>query len=234
MPRSVQGSPPSRLAVPTLETVSDVCPVNLRPVDLQQSSEVRLKDIPQVMEVMLELLLLLLSPPADQATRSRRGGLKHCDLPCAIDCLTTLSSITGIDGAHCVISQRHTRNCVLYLRALCKCLACADPLQSETVNLYKLASLLTRSLGMSLRLDSRNMNPLVADTLCWCISDLLFFGRRSQAVSNCLSEHLIPRLSEALSNQSLFEGFANDLQVNWTRFIIPAVFANSPHSMLYS
>ena len=234
VPRSAQGSPPSRLAVPTLETISDVCPGNLRLVDLQHSSEVRLKDILQVVEIMLHLLLLLLSPSATHITQSRRGGLKHCDLPWTMDCLITLSSITSIDGAHIVMSQRHTKGCVLYLRALRKCLACAESSKNEMVNLYKAASLLARSLGLYLRLDSRNMDPVVADTLCWCISDLLFIGQSSEAVSNCLNEHLIPRLSEALSNLGHFEGFVNDLQVNRTGGSISAPYANSPRSMPYS
>lgn len=220
VPFSAQRFPPSRLAVPTLETVSDVCPVNLSPVDLQHSSEVRLKDIQQVIEVILHLLLLLSSPSAAQMTRSRRGGPKHCDLPWTIDCLITLSSITSIDGAHILTSERHPRGYLLYLRALHKCLACADSPRDEGVNRYKAASLLARSLELSLRLDSTKLDPLIADMLCLCISELLFIGQSSQAVSNCIGEHLIPRLSEVLTNHNQFEGYVNDLQVNRTGCII--------------
>lgn len=231
--RSAQASPPSRLAVPTLETVSDVCPVKLRPVDLQHSSEVRLKDIQQVIDIMLHLLLLLLSPSAAQITRKRRGGLKHCDLAWAIDCLITLWSLTSIDGAHIMMGPHYKRGCVLYFRALRNCLTYANS-PKNGINLYRTASLLARSLGLSLRPGSKNMDPLIADTLCWCISDLLFIGQSSQVVSNCLSEDLIPRLSEAWSNNNQFEGYVNDLQVNLKGGIIPAALANCSHSMQYS
>lgn len=217
--------------MPTLETVSEVCPVNLKPVDLQHSSEVCLKGIPQVVETMLHLLLLLLPPFAAQTTRSRRGGFKHNDLPWTIDCLITLSSITGIDGAPIIISQGHTKGCVLYFEALRRCVICANPPKNDMVNLYKAASLLSRSLGLSLRQDSRKMDPLVADTLCWCISDLLFIGQSSQAVSNCISENLVPRLSEALGGQNVFDGYVHDLQVNSKDGVTPAASANYLHRM---
>lgn len=231
--RSAQDPLPSRLAVPSLETVSEVCPVNLRPLDLQHSSEVRLTGVSQAVEIMLHLLLLLLPPSAAQVTRSRRGGFEHNDLPWTIDCLISLSSITSIDGAHITKSQGHTKGCVLYFSALRRCVTCANTPKNEIVNLHKAASLLTRSLGLSLRQDSRKMNPLVADTLCWCISDLLFMGQSSQVVSNRITEDLVPRLSEALGDHNLFDGYVNDLQVNSKDGVTPTACANSSPSMPY-
>ena len=199
--------------MPTLETVSEVCPVNLRTVDLQHSSEVCLKDTSQMFETVLHLLLLLLSPSPARVTQSRRGSLNYCDLPWTIDCLVTLSSIMSFDGAHIVASQSHARRCVLYLRVLRKCLAVAISIKSETVSSYKAASLLSRTIGVLLRLASKNMDPLVSDALCWCISDLLFIGHSSQVVSDSFSEHLVPKFLEALSTRTQFEGYVTDLQV---------------------
>lgn len=77
------------------------------------------------------------------------------------------------------------------------------------------------------------MNPLLADTLCWCISDLLFMGQSSQVVSNRITEDLVPRLSEALEDHNLFDGYVNDLQVNSKDGVTPTASANSSPSMPY-
>ena len=205
-------STPTAFKVPTLETVSEVCPEYLQPDGLHVVSQVQLTDPIQLLAIVPQVLCLLMSPTAI-GTRSYNRKHSQLDYSWVIDCLLRSWGILGFQESSS-LSKAMEADCHVFLLAAVRAsLSRTFKSKHEFGTTSKAVLLLCQSVGSLLPLTSTHLTPSLEIALCWAMLDLLSYSRESEVVLEAFSANLIPLIAETIKDCNRFEGYSVNLQV---------------------
>lgn len=190
------------LSVPTMETISEVFPIQLEQAYSWSPIQVNVQDKPQASIITMCLL--------SSVTSFEPGGLSPLDISWTLSGLTRLWNTLGSTEDN-VLSRYSSKQClVMFLETLRVIWLQLLSTKYETVNISRTSFLFTRIIATLLHLKSDELVDNLEKPICLSLFEIARLFQCSTAISEAFDEELLPVLVES---QSRFINFGIDLQV---------------------
>lgn len=190
------------LLVPTMETISEVFPVQLQQSYAWSPIQVCVQDRSQANIIIMCLLSSMTSFEPD--------GLNSFDLSWTLSCLTRLWNTLGSAVENSVSWYSSEQFLVMFLETLRIIMLQLVSARYETVNISRTSVLFSRIIAILLPLKPKKLTNILEKSICLSLFEIARLFQRSTAISEASDEDLLPIL---IKSRSRFMNFGIDLQV---------------------
>lgn len=198
------------LLVPTMETISEVFPVQLQQACSWIPVQVCVQERSQASIIIMCLLLSITCFEPGGLKQTPQGCLNPLDLSWSLSCLTrlwnTLGSAVEISG-----SWYSSEQClVMFLEMLRGIMLQLVSTKYETINIFRTSVLFSRILTTLLLLKSDKLVDVLQKSICLSLFETARLLQCCTTMSEAFDQHLLPILVES---RSRLMNFGIDLQV---------------------
>ena len=213
--RNLEVHSSTQAIVPTLATISEVCPATLKKDDLEHSSQVSIKNPSQASTVVLCLLSVLCCSFVDEPNRNEKAYNVVPGYAWILSCLTRIWTVVAPDSMHPIATEASLKRCLIFLDTIRSASSPLAATKYESSTASKTFVLLAQAISTLLHVNSSQSSAALERSICLGLVELAnLIHHESQAVN----EHVLPALLEVKNAGDLFDKFGDDLQVRLDNF----------------
>lgn len=203
----------NQAVVPTLATISEVCPATLGKDDLKHSSQVSIKSPSQAFTILIRLLSMFCSPSANGLKEDKKEHVLVPDYAWMLSSLTRIWNIIASDGTYSVSSDVSSDSIVIFLDTVRNASSGLAAIKYESGTASRTFILLAQAIASLLHVKRVRLSALLNKSICLGLFELASLIRRALPSSHTFREHILPTLLEIRDADNRFESFNEDVQV---------------------
>ena len=204
---------PSKIYVPTLETILEVYPDHPLQNDMHVAFHVKTDKLAELFLTVLQLLSLLV-PPIHDGARPAYSKPLRLDYSWLMDCFTRCWGMFNVAEISILWKSLKPRFHVLFLDTVRAYVSRVAKLKHEIIVTSKATLLLSNVLSSILLSSLIRSNPHLELMVCQTIFDLMCLSCKPSVISEALKEEFLPLISEITQDHSRFKSYGIALQVH--------------------
>ena len=214
-PNHIRNLDSNQVVVPTLATISEICPANLEQYDLKQSQQVPIKTSFRALNIVLLLIAIVCSPCAYEDDKDIKAHVTVPDCAWILSCLTRIWNVIAPDGVLSISGEFPVDNLVIFLDTVRNASSRLAALKHESSTASRTFVLLARAIATVMLTKSAESSAILDKSVCLGLLELASISNCAPRSLQVFNEHILPVLLDIKDADDRFHIFGEDLQVGY-------------------